>query len=915
MLEKINEYGYIGLKYNKLKEIMNLKKLPVNLLFNDINEKILNQNEFIINIFSLIDLNIIKKNNIKFDENYNNKILSDIDFNNNIFKYTKILKLKDNNNFNINNIIDEKDMIYYISKNNINISSGLIKEMKYINRENYKKSFIYSNNSKRIYELNYKKRNIIDGLVNRMKDKQIVLTIAEAIYPPFGGGENWLLDMNKFIKDKYNCINICFKNIKTNENYKDIQLINDNIILMEYNLRDLIEIIKLINPYYINHQGFLRVELVKISNLLNIKMLTAFCFWNDLINFNKTNFNINMINNNYTKNNNLDTILNNSNTYLVSNFMNNIIKKIDKTKNIDIIESISHHKHYLFTKEHYNNEKKYVCLLNCHIYKGGQELLYLLDNLDYNIPILAIMTENSDNIFDRSIIDGFNRRNRINNINILYTNKLDDIRYIYSKCRILLIPSIVDETFCRVAYEGKMLNLDIISYNTGNLSYLLKDYNKNKYIKMELNNNMNINKEVLLEWKYNIEKIYNDDNNRDITYDDIINKINHIEKEISRRIISKMESYNYNGYKRDTIGIFCPFVDQGLGIQAREYLTFLKSKNYNVAIFSHKAYKAIQTNPNEWKYDNIYYSNNLRDNITLDEIINFVFTYRIKIIIIPEICFDFIYKIIDYFKCLNVKIITPINIEILRYNELDKYEDIDIILTNNHSSNIILKSILNNKIKLLEFNNYYMPKSTIIKQNIKKIRFITFGGLNSFIRKNIDKTYEVFYNIEKNFNNLFDFELYIMIQDKIDYNNAIYKNIRNTNKIKIFYSNLSYNQIIENIRESDIVIHLGDHEGLGLGFFEALNNNKLLITLDTYPNKEYIKENINGYLIKCDFESLNDNNYGITNRAIINVNDYYLLIKKILDLSYNNKLMNNINNNKLIENNYENNFIDIMNSL
>jgi hypothetical protein len=122
-------------------------------------------------------------------------------------------------------------------------------------------------------------------------------------------------------------------------------------------------------------------------------------------------------------------------------------------------------------------------------------------------------------------------------------------------------------------------------------------------------------------------------------------------------------------------------------------------------------------------------------------------------------------------------------------------------------------------------------------------------------------------------------------------------------------------QIIENIRESDIVIHLGDHEGLGLGFFEALNNNKLLITLDTYPNKEYIKENINGYLIKCDFESLNDNNYGITNRAIINVNDYYLLIKKILDLSYNNKLMNNINNNKLIENNYENNFIDIMNSL
>ena len=57
----------------------------------------------------------------------------------------------------------------------------------------------------------------------------------------------------------------------------------------------------------------------------------------------------------------------------------------------------------------------------------------------------------------------------------------------------------------------------------------------------------------------------------------------------------------------------------------------------------------------------------------------------------------------------------------------------------------------------------------------------------------------------------------------------------------------SYISIINIIKETDIIIHMGSHEGLGLGFYEALNNNKPIITIDTYPNKELVTHKQNGF--------------------------------------------------------------------
>jgi hypothetical protein len=260
-----------------------------------------------------------------------------------------------------------------------------------------------------------------------------------------------------------------------------------------------------------------------------------------------------------------------------------------------------------------------------------------------------------------------------------------------------------------------------------------------------------------------------------------------------------------------------------------------------------------------------------------------------------------------------VTTVAIINIELLRYTELCYYHYFDLVLANNESSYKILKELLPyNNVQLLEFNNYYMKKSNLIRnsrlfKSFETIRLATFGGLNSYTRKNIDKTYIVFKKLEllnrtKNYNYILN--IYIQGTDNGTKSNIL---LKNTENISVHFSNFSYSEIVKKINENDILIHLGDHEGLGLGIFEALNNNKPLITLNTYPNNEYVTHGKNGYLIDCSFDELTDNNEGVTNRAILNTNSYYKLIETILSNSFRPELHKIIMSNKNIVNNYEKN--------
>ena len=827
----------------------------------------------------------------------------------------------------INKMNMEMTTVYKIKENFNDLS-----KVPYINQKNYMLSKPYSIKIDNIYTLHSDYIKVLKEILKQnVNNRSVLLTLADSVYPANGGGENWLLDINKILEEDYFCVAICFRDLFSNKWFSDIKYIkykNVHVIQIPIVVRDIIAIIEYLKPICISHQGHNRLLYCKIANLMKINFMTGYCFWNDLFKIENDYFNINMENTKYIEDPKFSTILENSTVYLASEFMKKIVKKNIKHKttdiklplgspnlaeselNIDVIPTISYHEHYINENQ---TDRKYVCILNSHFLKGGQELIYLLKNLDYNIPILSVITERDWHIDESILIDLFKERNEHLNINILHRTKINNINEVYDMCKVLLIPSIVDETFCKVAYEGMQLGLPIISYKTGNLEHLLKDYKNNTFIDLPFRNknikskdDLTVNKEILSKWNDLTVKIYNESKIQEQpTY-------NIIEKEIRTKLIDKINTIK-SKKKESTIGFFCPFADQGLGIQCREYIEYFKSIGVKTAIFSFKPYFAVQVNKSEWKYDNVYYSNNNRENVILEEIIDFIFKYNVKTIIIPEICYKQIYDKVDYFKCLGVTTVAIINIELLRYTELCYYHYFDLVLANNESSYKILKELLPyNNVQLLEFNNHYMKKSNLIKnkrlyQSSETVHIATFGGLNSYTRKNIDKTYTVFKKLEllnrtKNYNYVLN--IYIQGTDSAAKSKLL---LHNTENIFVHFNNYSYTEIIKKINENDILIHLGDHEGLGLGFFEALNNNKPLITLNTYPNNEYVNHGKNGYLIDCSFDELTDNNEGITNRAIVNTNSYYKLMEIILSNRFRPELYKVIMSNKHIVNNYEKN--------
>jgi glycosyltransferase involved in cell wall biosynthesis len=196
---------------------------------------------------------------------------------------------------------------------------------------------------------------------------------------------------------------------------------------------------------------------------------------------------------------------------------------------------------------------------------------------------------------------------------------------------------------------------------------------------------------------------------------------------------------------------------------------------------------------------------------------------------------------------------------------------------------------------------------------INKLKFCCFGGLNSISRKNIDKIIEAFYSIyqDKSYNN---WQLNIYIQG-VEIPNIIEK--YKCPNIIYNINNLTYKSIIDKYNENDIFIHLGSHEGLGLGFYEALYTGTPILTINWTPNNEIIFNNINGWIIDCDYSNVNDNSNSLIYMGIL---DQSKLKLKIIDILSNNNTLNIINNTinstqtlfKKNKNIFEKNIIDIL---
>lgn len=808
-------------------------------------------------------------------------------------KYNLDLKGKSNTELMLHYHIHGKGEERQCTKKTIKIKSKKLVDIS-IKKYDYKMQL--SDNLKNITSLSVIDDFYIDSdiynIVNTTKSEKIYLVISNwGGYTPYGGGECWMIDtIYTMEKYGYKGIYIYFEDNNCNQ-FETIKVfVQNSITFIQFpfnKMQSLYEIINYIKPSVISHQGKYRTEILKLANNLNIPFVSGYCFWNDIFYF-ESGFNVNMLNNNklkpceYFK----DIIKKTDYSYVCGEYMNDLIYKHHSIK-IPVIHTISLLKKIDKDLEDKGNDKVNNNDLddkgnnNDLEDKGndledkGTDLITIINpkgNINQIITFIKLLLKKIDIKYTFCIINtqSFELSNEINKLKsirkFIFHDKHINLHKIYKKSRLLIILSLVDETFCRVAYEGLCYKIPIISTKYGNLNYLLKDYAS--FIDIDDESSISI-----------INSALNNKNIKDISI--ISNKIqSSYGKDFDNFAINTMNIIsNHHIHKKITnIGIFAPWCDQGLGIQCREYYNILQELGYNVSVLSHLPYHSIendrlQQDKSEWEYKNIYYIDSLRHNITFNDVANYVHKYSISKLIIIEGHNNIIFEITKWMKMFNVKVYCIPNIEIITCKELHKFSLFDKILTNNNFSYELLKEYYPSNTYLLSFRSLKFT-SFNIKKSYKT--FFCCGGLNSITRKNL-------ISIIKAFNECNDAILYVYIQG----NEKLPTDIFISANINVIYKFNNYKDIIKLYHKHDVFIHLGGHEGLGLGFYESLACGTPVLTMNCAPNNEIILNNVNGWLIDCYYEEMTDNTDGLVKTGKIEVKDIISKIQYIITCTCN----------------------------
>lgn len=712
-------------------------------------------------------------------------------------------------------------------------------------------------------------------------DNKIYLITTYWTYP-FGGGEEFMYDTMEWAsKLGMKCYWIAFANSK-NEIFKETDIIYHDYGTIIHlpdglNIQTLKNWLYILKPDIVHHQGSFREKFFMVCEELRIEFLTGYHFWTGGIILDPEKKNIEIIKNKkYHKTDPEFEFLKKKDFitfYCASDYVQDCFKEVTNTHIPDIIYASSSIKRYKI----HNLEpikSKYVMMINIHVHKGGDVFYYLLQNCP-NIHLACVQTEHNSEELDDKIKKLIEERNKDKNkAECLFLNRTRDVKKIYTKSKIMICISKVDETFQRVINESMMNGIPVLTTNRGNIKYL-----------MEGSISEPIHPTNKDEFKKQIEKLYFDEQYYKKYAKSMSDAFEHHSEDVAKKQFEKTIKNVLEKSKENSVGIFSPWCDQGLGIQSRNYYKILQNNNFNVSVFGLKPYNAdtckdLQRNPEEWNLKNIYYSKNTRETVKDKELKEFVIKYNVGKMLIPETCWNRIFEIAKYLREINVKVYAIPNIEIVRKDEIFKHNYFHKILANNHLCESIMSRSLNIPVEYIGYGVDGIESKQKIFSN--EIKFLFIGGMNAFSRKHVLDICEAFtiaYQRNKNIKltitiqmtNLLELELKTKIENYLKHPsiNAIQKHISYSDIINLYYDN-------------HVSIQVSKHEGLGLGFYEGVSTGTPIITLDTAPHNEIIQDGVNGWIIDCYYKDMVDNKDPLFGSAYFDPKD---LANKILEVS------------------------------
>ena len=313
--------------------------------------------------------------------------------------------------------------------------------------------------------------------------------------------------------------------------------------------------------------------------------------------------------------------------YVASEFMEDIYRAAGGNSRLEVLHPVSDPAHYLIDED---TAGDLVLQVNIAEHKGGKIGLACLEALGADIPFAMVESElGSDDLFadiKRAVERSPGSR----------YFRYGPIKSHLSCARLVIVPTLVDETFCRVAHEAAANGIPVLSTRNGFLPQLLGD--TGVYLPDEPE-----------AWIAAVREVYTDrERARQIGQ----RQREHVLREFGfypKRFINSAISKSVWSPKRN-FGIFVPWSEQGLGEVARTYARVLRRGGQRVHIFSYQSYAAskrgysVQNFPADWMpqaaADTIYYSLNDRESVTLHELAQFCAIHNLGTLLYPEICFN-----------------------------------------------------------------------------------------------------------------------------------------------------------------------------------------------------------------------------------------------------------------------------------
>ncbi|WP_082028777.1 glycosyltransferase family 4 protein [Xanthomonas sacchari] len=550
--------------------------------------------------------------------------------------------------------------------------------------------------------------------------------------------------------------------------------------------------------------------------------------------------------------------------YVASEFMRDIYNALGGKEALNIVHPVPDQAQFMVERD---GSARHVAQVNVCALKGGHVFLKALRELGDRIPFLGVRSEpDPSELYEQIALEVAAKPHCV-------LRGYGNVRDVYRHARMVIVPTLVDETFCRVAFEAAMNGIPVLTTRNGYLPQMLGD--SGVYLSEDPD-----------EWVEAIGRLYDDT--------ELLQQIG----ERQRSHLLAIFGSGADGFidaalhlietsTRRNVGIFTTWGDQGLGNLSQMHTKVLRRVGYKVHIFSFQPYSAIghalvhQRDPEDWAVpahaDSVYYSFNCRENVSSNELSQFLLANGVRTLLVPEICWEANWQRLFSLDVAQLSICAIPMAEIVIRGEAHYH---DKLTTTLYCTRIAQQALTEAGVRNGAFLGHGFghalpaPRLEAKRERLRrreKIRFLHVAGHNPNVRKNTRQVIQAFALALQSRD---DIELTVTSMDPVDtyYPDPIPAGLT------IVDRKLSRQQILDLYESHDVSIQVSSHEGLGLGFYESIGHGTPVLSLDCPPHNEVVQQDATGWLIPSWSIPAPDNDRAIVSAYRFNTTDLAMRI-------------------------------------